>query len=232
MTDLNKPVKITHDSETGDISAIETFEEYLARTNNELRNMAIAEEEAGKAKRGRQYDILPKVDADTSLKQFSRELEVRFPSVEQMKREVETGEFSPESIAIANSILENAENIENAVDDRPRDERAHGIHEQYLEDRFGDADTLDWWATQEHFGAPLPNEREKSFIEKQTSEIMARVTKGITPASAHFKKIETSAKKTARSFKKLNKALPQKPAPGAKLQHRPFLILAAIRDEL
>jgi hypothetical protein len=167
----------------------------------------------------------------------------QLPSVEQMKREVETGEFSPESIAIAESILKNAENIEDAVDFRPRDE-----------------EPLDWWATQEHFGAPLSEaelanetlmrnysdltdhekellkglpkyKREKSFIEKQTNDIMARVTKGVTPASAHFKKIETSAKKTTRAFRKLNKALPQKPAPGAKLQHRPFLILSTIRDE-
>lgn len=164
------------------------------------------------------------------------------PSTEQMRHEVETGEFSPESLAIARSIQAEALGLELT----PMDERGQGILEQSLADRFGDAEELDWWATQEHFGAPLPEEiesterlrrnaeRKRIEAQKRDRSRMWReeATKSITPATAHFKQIATEAKKTTKAFKKIAKAIPQKPAPGAKLQHRPFLILAAIRDEL
>jgi hypothetical protein len=69
MSDLNKPVKVTHDPETGEIISIEnrqiakadeiiarmrqtepmeTPQEYMDRTNRELRQMAIDEEDASK----------------------------------------------------------------------------------------------------------------------------------------------------------------------------------------
>lgn len=159
-------------------------------------------------------------------REIQNDMPIALPSVEQMKREVETGEFSPESLAIARSIQAEALGVDLVrIDDEAK-----------FEDPLADVD--DWWATQEHFGAPLQDDylpampRKKSFVEKQTDDIMARVTKQITPATAHFKKIATETKKTTKAFKKISKAIPQKPAPGAKLQHRPFLILSAIRDEL
>lgn len=217
-----------------------------------------------------------------SLKDASKAF--KLPSVEQMKREVETGEFSPESIAIANSILESAENIEDAVDnqdrwwedgadfepiykkseaelanetlmrnysdltDHERDllksrqaqrrARSQAWREEaeamVVDPKFTPAE--DYHKKQEALYRQALEAGEligtQQYTEKQTREALGRVTESITPATAHFKQIATEAKKTKKAFKKISKAISQKPAPGAKLQHRPFLILSAIRDEL
>jgi hypothetical protein len=146
-----------------------------------------------------------------------------------MREEIESRVFSPESKQIAQDILTDATKMAR---DPENDEW------------FADAIDDDWWTQQEPFGAPLNIEtdspvddaiyepkRQKSFIEQQTDDIMKRVTSAPLPSAAHFKKLATEAKKTKRSFKKLAREMPA-PRVGANLQHRPFLILSTLRDDL
>lgn len=51
------------------------------------------------------------------------------------------------------------------------------------------------------------------------------------PNAAHFKQMSTAAKKTTKAIRELSKNMP-KPRVGANLQHRPFLILSVLRDDL
>lgn len=80
--------------------------------------------------------------------------------------------------------------------------------------------------------------RPKSFIEKETDAIMARVTKQITPATAHFKKIGEAAQQTTKVFKNLGEIGQAKKDyhtdPAAPLSHRPFYSkeMRDLRDQL
>lgn len=70
-----------------------------------------------------------------------------------------------------------------------------------------------------------PIERTKSFIEKETEAIMARVAKQVTPATAHIKKMGEAAQKTTVAFEEMSRTTKKaKPVfvTEPRLTHRPF----------
>jgi len=215
----------------------------------------------------------------------------KLPSVEQMREEVESGVFSPESKKIAQDILAGATkdetweahglalyNPDADAQDYESGKIANAATERELRDPendewFADAIDDDWWTQQEPFGAPLNIEtnspvddavrepkRQKSFIEKQTDDIMKRVTAPVDSMNvdhikpSDLKKLSKSAskafeaasqmadatKKVIGSYEKLDFDAEKKRKPDQRgahlrpLQHRPFFTNAmrVLRDEL